>query len=52
MTDHRSYHTDANEKGIMAVCSCGWKSSRYSAGGIAGAVWDAHKADAEAHEED
>jgi len=28
---------------VVAVCSCGWRSSPVMNGGMAGAVWDIHK---------
>lgn len=29
-------------QGVVAVCSCGWRSGRYPSAGMAGSAWDEH----------
>lgn len=53
MNEHGAYRTYrvehvAKRAGslVVAVCSCGWRSVPLVNGGLAGAAWDQHVADA------
>ena len=37
--------------GFQAQCTCGWRSSPYTTAGMAGSVWDRHRAEAAEQEE-
>lgn len=48
VTEHSTAHvsfTVRQERSYMrAECSCGWQSERVSSAGLAGALWDEHRA--------
>lgn len=44
MTDHRYASVDRapDDRGHIAVCSCGWKGPVMTTAGLAGTTWDEH----------
>lgn len=39
---HARYRVEAGRGGMVAICSCGWRSEVRSSGGLVGSMWDLH----------
>jgi hypothetical protein len=44
---HRSFRIEVEHNRVYAVCVCGWRSATALNAGMAGALWDRHRADSE-----
>jgi hypothetical protein len=42
---HRSFRIEVERGKVYAVCSCGWRSHPALNAGMAGVLWDRHRAD-------
>jgi hypothetical protein len=47
-TSHRSFRIEVERGKVHAVCACGWRSQPALNAGMAGALWDRHRADVDA----
>jgi hypothetical protein len=46
VTEHRYLGVEATPRSdVVAKCSCGWRSDRFTSAGLAGSAWDRHAAE-------